>query len=210
MLWLANPNQPSGSVISAERVLALTRQAARTRTLVVVDEAYYPFGGTTVIDQVVSHENLVVVRSFSKAFGLAGVRLGFVAAQEAVISALFKVRTCFDINALAAAAGEWALGHPDVIARYVGEAEASAALLRGVAARHDLSAPPSAANFQLIGVGPRFEPEAIKRACWNRGYAIAAPVASPFGDHIRVTTGTLDVLAPFADVLDCVLNEAKR
>jgi histidinol-phosphate aminotransferase len=210
MLWLANPNQPSGSVLSADRVLALTRQVAGTGTLVVVDEAYYPFGGTTVIDQVMTHENLVVVRSFSKAFGLAGVRLGFVAAHEAVVSALFKVRTCFDINALAIAAGEWALADPDVIARYVHEAEQSAALLRAVAKRHDLSAPPSAANFQLIRVGPRFDPGAIKRACWDHGYAIAAPVAAPFGDHIRITTGTLDVLAPFADVLDRVLNEAAR
>ena len=210
MLWLANPNQPSGTVISAECVLALTRQVARTGTLVVVDEAYYPFGGTTVIDHVTTHENLVVVRSFSKALGLAGVRLGFVAAQEAVVRALFKVRTCFDINALAVAAGEWALAHPDVVARYVDEATASAVMLRAVAARHDLWAPPSAANFQLIAAGPRFEPEAIKRACWNHGYAIAAPVAPPFGDCIRVTTGTLDVLGPFADVLDCVLNEAKR
>jgi histidinol-phosphate aminotransferase len=210
MLWLANPNQPSGTVIAAERVLALTRHAARTGTLVVVDEAYYPFGGTTVIDQVMAHENLVVIRSFSKAFGLAGVRLGFVAGSEAVVNALFKVRTCFDINALAIAAGEWALAHPDVVGGYVREAQQSAALLQAVAARHDLSAPASAANFQLIRVGPRFEAEAIKRACWNHGYAIAAPVAPPFGDHIRVTTGALDVLAPFADMLDRVLNEAQR
>jgi histidinol-phosphate aminotransferase len=201
MLWLANPNQPSGTVIAAERVLALTRHAARTGTLVVVDEAYYPFGGTTVIDQVMAHENLVVIRSFSKAFGLAGVR---------VVDALFKVRTCFDINALAIAAGEWTLAHPDVVAGYVREAQQSAALLQAVAARHDLSAPASAANFQLIRVGPRFEAEAIKRACWNHGYAVAAPIAPPFGDHIRVTTGALDVLAPFADTLDRVLNEAQR
>jgi histidinol-phosphate aminotransferase len=210
MLWLANPNQPSGTVIPADRVLALTRQVARTGTIVVVDEAYYPFGGTTVIDQVMTHENLVVVRSFSKAFGLAGVRLGFVAGPETVVDALFKVRTSFDINALAVVAGEWALAYPDVVAGYVQEAEQSAALLRAVAARHDLWAPPSAANFQLIRVGPRFEPRAIKRACWNYGYAIAAPIAAPFSDHIRVTTGTLDVLAPFAAVLDCVLNEVKR
>jgi len=210
MLWLANPNQPSGTVIAAERVLALTRDVAGTGTLVVVDEAYYPFGGSTVIGQLSNHENLVVVRSFSKAFGLAGVRLGFVAGPEAVVSALFKVRTSFDINALAVAAGEWALAHPDVVARYVDEAGQSAALLREVAARHGLPAPPSAANFQLIKVGPRFEPSSIKRECWDRGYAIAAPVATPFGDYIRVTTGTLAVLAPFADVLDRVLNEAKR
>lgn len=210
MLCLANPNQPSGTVISAETVVALARRVAPMGTLVVVDEAYYPFGATTVIDHVATHENLIVVRSFSKAFGLAGVRLGFVAGPERVVNALFKVRTCFDINALAVAAGEWVLDHHDVVENYVLEAERSAALLRSVAARHDLTAPPAAANFQLIRVGPRFEPAAIKRACWNHGYAIAALVAPPFADCIRVTTGTVDVLAPFAEVLDRVFEEAKR
>jgi histidinol-phosphate aminotransferase len=210
MVWLANPNQPSGTVIAKERLLGLTRQAARAGTLVVVDEAYFPFGATTAIDDVASHENLVVVRSFSKSFGLAGVRLGFVAGPETVVRALFKVRACFDINALAVVAGEWALEHPEVVLRYVDEAERSAALLRAVAARHELWAPPSAANFQLIRVGPRFEPTAIKHACRQHGYAIAAPVAPPFHEYIRVTTGTLDVLAPFADVLDRLLKEATR
>jgi histidinol-phosphate aminotransferase len=208
ILWLANPNQPSGTVIPVERVTSLTRQVARAGTIVVVDEAYYPFGGTTVIDRVTDHENLVVVRSFSKALGLAGVRLGFVAGPEAVVSALFKVRASFDINALAIAAGEWALDHPEMVASYVQETARSSEVLRTLAARHGLWAPPSAANFQLIKVGPRFEPSAVKRACWNHGYAICAPVgAGPFSDYIRITTGTLDVIERFAEVLDHLLNK---
>jgi histidinol-phosphate/aromatic aminotransferase/cobyric acid decarboxylase-like protein len=126
------------------------------------------------------------------------------------VNALFKVRACFDINALAIAAGEWTLEHPEVIDDYVNEAGRSALVLRGVAAQHDLWAPPSAANFQLIKVSPRFEPRAIKRACWDHGYAICAPVAAPFDDHIRVTTGTVAVIQRFASVLDRVLNEATR
>jgi len=211
VLWLANPNQPSGTVIPVATLASVTRELARTGTLVVVDEAYYPFGNTTVIDQVTAHENLVVVRSFSKAFGLAGVRLGYVAGPEAVVKALFKVRASFDINALAVAAGAWAIDHPEVIADYVDETQRSAAVLRTVAARHDLFAPPSAANFQLIRVGPRFEPAAVKRACWECGYAISAPAgAGWFGDCIRVTTGTLDVIQPFGAVLDRVLSAPEQ
>ena len=192
ILWLANPNQPSGTVIPVDRILSLTRRVAGASTLVVVDEAYYPFSGATVIDNVMAHDNLVVVRTFSKAFGLAGVRLGFVAGTEAVVKALFKVRASFDINALAIVAGEWALDHPEIIASYVQETARSAEVLRTLAARHGLSAPLSATNFQLIKVGPRFEPSAIKGACWDNGYAICAPVGSGFSDrHISgVTVGT--------------------
>ena len=207
ILWLANPNQPSGTVIPVERVTSLIRQVARAGTLVGVDEAYYPFGTETMLDHVTAHEHLVVVRSFSKACGLAGVRLGFVAGTEAVVNALFKVRASFDINALAIAAGEWALDHLEVVASYVHETLRSAQVIRAVAARHDLWAPPSAANFQLIRVGPRFEPIAIKRACLEHGYAICAPVGTGlFSDYIRVTTGTLDVIERFGGVLDRVLS----
>jgi histidinol-phosphate aminotransferase len=207
ILWLANPNQPSGTVIPLDQVTSLARQVAHANTLVVVDEAYYPFSSETVLDQIVEHDNLIVVRTFSKAFGLAGVRLGFVAGPEAVVNALFKVRTSFDINALAIAAGEWALDHPEIIASYVNETSRSAEVLRTLAAEHGLWAPLSAANFQLIKVGPKFEPSDIKRACWDNGYAICAPAAAGvFSDYIRVTIGTLNVIKRFADVLDRVLE----
>jgi histidinol-phosphate aminotransferase len=207
MLWLANPNQPSGTLVPVDRVMAIVRAAKSTNTIVVVDEAYYPFSDATVIDEINEHSNLVVVRTFSKAYGLAGVRLGFFAGPASIVSAAFKVRASFDINALAIAAAEWALGQPDRVADYLRETARSATLLREVAARHSLSAPPSSANFQLIKVGPRFDPAAIKRACWDEGYAIAGPVGKGvFADYIRVTLGTVDIISRFARTLDRMLE----
>ena len=177
VLWLANPNQPSGTAIPIEQLTSLIRTLAHAGTVVVVDEAYYPFGDLTAMDQVSAHNNLAVVRSFSKAFGLAGVRLGFVAGPEAFVNALFKVRTSFDINALAIAAGEWVLDHPQVIASYVDETRRSAAVLRAVAERHDLWAPPSAANFQLIRVGPPLSPPLSSVRAWTTVTQSALPSA---------------------------------
>jgi histidinol-phosphate aminotransferase len=207
MLWLANPNQPSGTLISTDDVLSLVRDAARSNALVVVDEAYYPFSRATVVEHVARHENLIVVRTFSKACGLAGARLGFVAASRAVIAELFKVRTAFDINALAIAAGEWAVDHADVIERYVRETEGSRDPLVRVAARHGLAAPASATNFQLIKVAPHFEPAAIKHAAWQHGYAISTPSAGVLRDYIRITIGAVHVIEPFAAVLDRILTD---
>jgi histidinol-phosphate aminotransferase len=207
MLWLANPNQPSGTLVPIDRVGALARAAAETSTLVVVDEAYYPFSGATLLDDVSAHDNLVVVRSFSKAYGLAGVRLGFVAGPPSIVAALFKVRASFDINALAIAAAEWALDHPETIAAYVRETHTSAGLLRDLAARRGLLAPPSAANFQLIRTRPPFDPADVKRACWSEGYAIAGPAGrGHLADYIRVTTGSVAIIERFAQTLDRVLD----
>jgi histidinol-phosphate aminotransferase len=211
MLWLANPNQPSGTLVPIDRVRLLARAAADTSTLVVVDEAYYPFSGATILDEVIAHDNLVVVRSFSKAYGLAGVRLGFVAGPPTIVGALFKVRASFDINALAIAAAEWTLDHPEAIAAYVRETHASAALLRDLAARRGLFAPPSAANFQLIKTRPSFDPADVKRACWDEGYAISGPAGRGlFADYVRVTTGSVAVIERFAQTLDRVLDTLDR
>ena len=103
-----------------------------------------------------AHNNLVVVRSFSKALGLAGVRLGFVAGPEAIVNALFKVRASFDINALAIAAGEWALDHPEIIASYVQRDSRKAGDSSDGSPRSTICGRPRrTANFQLIKVGPR-------------------------------------------------------
>jgi histidinol-phosphate aminotransferase len=207
MVWLANPNQPSGTLIPADDVLSLVRHAARTGALVVIDEAYYPFSRATVIDQVARQDNLIVVRTFSKACGLAGVRLGFVGAPPAIVAALFKVRTSFDINALAIGAGEWALENPQVVEQYVGEVERSRDLLVRVAAAHGLAAPQSAANFQLIRVAPRFRPDAIKQSAWRQGYAISTPGGGVLQDYIRITVGAVEVIERFSAALDRILTD---
>ena len=209
MLWLANPNQPTGMLIPIDRLRKLAEILADAGVIVVIDEAYYPFSAATMIDEVASRPNLVVVRTFSKAYGLAGVRLGFVAAPETIAGALFKVRSSFDINALAIVAAEWLLDHPELVRAYVNETLRSAVILRDVAARYGLVAPLSAANFQLIKVAPQFDPGEIKRACWREGYAIAGPVgAGRFADYVRVTTGSTQVITRFARALEGVFELA--
>ncbi|MFN7982287.1 MAG: histidinol-phosphate transaminase [Vicinamibacterales bacterium] len=210
MLWLANPNQPTGTLLSRNVLLGLVRELRDTGTLVVIDEAYYPFGDQTMLADVAATDNLVVIRSFSKAWGLAGVRLGFVAAPPAVITALFTVRHSFDINAFAIAAGEWCLRHPQHATDYVAIAERGAALVRGVADRYGLETPKCAGNFQLVRVGPRYDPEDIRAACGSAGYAISVPdQRGPLRGYVRITTGPSEVLGPFSAVLDRVLSERR-
>ena len=209
MLWLANPTQPTGMLIPMDRVRQICDILAPAGVVVVIDEAYYPFSAATMIDEVASRANLVVVRTFSKAYGLAGVRLGFAAAPEPIVRTLFKVRSSFDINALAIVAAEWMLDHPELVRACVDEAAQSALILRELAARYDLFAPPSATNFQLIKVAPRFDSGEIKQACWREGYAISGPVgAGRFADYIRVTTGSVEVIRRFAETLEHVFSAA--
>lgn len=199
VVLLANPNQPTGGCLEAADVFDIVREAARTDTIVVADEAYFPFSGVTMLPHVLEHRNLVVVRTFSKAYGLAGLRLGFVASGPALVRALYKVRTSFDINAFATLCAQYLLEHPELVDRFVHDVAESGALLQEVAARYGLPAPRARANFQLIRIGPRFDPKVLADRLKEQGYVIRAPFPDDImRDWVRITLGEPAVLRPFA------------
>jgi len=99
IVFVCSPNNPTGNLLKKNDILQLCKTY---NSLVVVDEAYIDFSepSASLIDEVINYRNLVVMRTFSKAWGLAGVRLGFCAADEEIISYLFKVKAPYNINAL--------------------------------------------------------------------------------------------------------------
>ena len=99
IIFVCSPNNPTGNLLNKNDILQLCRNY---NSIVVVDEAYIDFapGEASLINEVANYPNLVVMRTFSKAWGLAGVRLGYCAADEEIISYLFKVKAPYNINAL--------------------------------------------------------------------------------------------------------------
>lgn len=108
--WICSPNNPTGTVIDQAEIATL---CDRQDGLVVVDECYQRFSDQTCLDLIDAYENLLVLRSFSKSFGLAGLRLGAAIGQRSVIERLEQRRQPFNVNRLAAAAGTEALQHID-------------------------------------------------------------------------------------------------
>jgi histidinol-phosphate aminotransferase len=150
---LANPNNPTGSAISKKDLGALLRAAPNT--FVLVDEAYFDFSGETVLGWIRKYENLVVTRTFSKAFGLASLRLGCMFAQARLAEHLQRAQNPFAVNSLAIAGACEAIRHGDYVRRYADEVRANRAeFCRRLDA---LGVPyvPSAANFVLTRLGER-------------------------------------------------------
>lgn len=98
LIFLCNPNNPTGKVLRKKRILDLVRF---TNALVVVDEANIEFGGKTVINDVGRFNNLIVLRTFSKGFGLAGFRVGFCVANQVVIRQLKQISQPFPVSSVA-------------------------------------------------------------------------------------------------------------
>jgi histidinol-phosphate aminotransferase len=159
-LPLANPNNPTGTQIPKRDLRAILEAAPQT--LVLVDEAYYDFSGETVLPWIRKYRNLVVTRTFSKAFGLAALRMGYLFATPELTEVLHRAQNPFAVNSLALAGACVAIEHDDHVRKYAATVRANrAAFCRWLDAR-EIPYVPSAANFVLTRVGER-APEIARR-----------------------------------------------
>jgi histidinol-phosphate aminotransferase len=187
LFFLANPNNPTGTLLARSEIRKLLRAAGRT--VVVVDEAYYDFSGVTVIDWIRRYPNLVVMRTFSKAPGLAALRLGCVFAERGTAQALHRAQPPFPVNVAALVAAEAAARDARYIRRYAREIAASKRELYRALDRFGIRAFPSGGNFLLADFGARAG--AILRALRRQGILLRDR-RSDFGGqgYVRITLGT--------------------
>ena len=97
LVILCNPNNPTGSVLTKEEVRQIVKS---TDALIALDEAYMEFGDESLIDEVMDYDNLLIVKTVSKAFSLAGIRMGYIVANEDIITSIEKVRAPYNLNSL--------------------------------------------------------------------------------------------------------------
>jgi histidinol-phosphate aminotransferase len=201
-IFIANPNQPTGTRLSEDVLEELLARAGDHGTLTVIDEAYFPFSGATVLPWLSDHPHLVVLRTFSKAWGLAGLRAGVICAAPEVARTLYKVRTAYDVNGAAVLAMRTLLAHPEVATDYVAEVDAGRALLRGRLAQLGLQPLGDATNFQVFRVTPRAQPDALAAALQARGFLVKGPFGAPcLSGCLRVTLGPPALMEHLADAL---------
>lgn len=100
LICLANPDSPSGTVLKKNQVLQIIKTAKKIKSIVLIDEAYYPFCNITLKDEVNKHKNLIVVRSLSKSWALAGLRIGFILSNEKIIKYMTSSKPMYEIGGL--------------------------------------------------------------------------------------------------------------
>jgi histidinol-phosphate aminotransferase len=188
ILFLANPNNPTGTLLD-QASLARILDAA-PRTLILVDEAYFEFSGLTVLPWIRRRPNLIVSRTFSKAAGLAALRIGALFARADVISAMRRAFTPYPVNSLALTSAEAAVKDEKFLRAYIQDVlESRSQLARGL---EQLGARvfPSAANFVLVDFGPGGS--RLAKRLERRGILVRDR-ASEFGrdGFMRITAGTV-------------------
>jgi histidinol-phosphate aminotransferase len=212
LVYLCSPNNPLGTTCDTARV---ERIVAETRGLVIVDEAYADFSGGTLVRLTERHRNLLVTRTMSKAFGLAGLRVGYAVGSPEVIASIERARGPYTVSALGAAAAVAALRR-DVAWMRACAAEAihaRDALIRALQQR-GMTPLPSAANFVFVPVAgaPRLASALATRGVSVRAFtglrsAVPALQATQ-GDALRITVAPPAETLVLLDALDAALAEA--
>jgi len=184
--FVASPNSPSGASAGNEQLREL---ASRCDGLVVVDEAYADFADTTALELVGDCGNLLVLRSLSKGYSLAGLRVGFAVADPAVIETLSKVKDSYNVDAVACAAGAAAIddqAHKNANAEKV---KASRTRLAGALAGCGFRVWPSQANF-LLARPPAGDAQRLYEGLKACGILVRYFQQPRLDDKLRITVGT--------------------
>ena len=208
VVWVANPNNPTGTMVPPDRLEAFVRRVPE-RVIVVIDEAYNEYLHANLradtLGWLKRHPNLVVTRTFSKAYGLAGLRVGYALAHPAVADVLNRIRQPFNVNSIALAAAAAALNDMEFVARSYAENLQGMRQLEEGAKKLGLEWIPSYGNFITLRVGRAGE--TYKRLL-KRG-VIVRPVGGGYQlpEHLRVTVGTADENERFLSALSASLRE---
>ena len=191
VVWVANPNNPTGTYARPDEMEAFLRRVPE-RVLVLLDEAYNEYLPADLradsVKWLKRHPNLILTRTFSKAYGLAGLRVGYGFAHASVADIMNRVRQPFNVNSLALAAASAALDDMEFVARSYAENLQGLRQLEEGAKRLGLDYIPSYGNFLTLRVGKAAE---IYKRLLRRG-VIVRPVGGGYQlpEHLRVTIGT--------------------
>ncbi|MFG6280360.1 histidinol-phosphate transaminase [Microbacterium sp. 5K110] len=203
VVFLCAPNNPTGTPLGLDVIEAVY---AVTDGIVIVDEAYQEFAPhdqPSAVTLLPGRPRLVVSRTMSKAFAFAGARVGYLAADPAVIDALRLVRLPYHLSALTQAAATAALGHADTMLSMVDEIVAQRDRISATVAALGYTAHESWTNFVLFGAVD--DPAATWKALYDRGVLIRDV---GIAHHLRVTAGTADETTAFLDALASVGSRA--
>lgn len=153
IIAIANPNSPAGTVITRAQIEEIARCAPHA--IVLIDEAYFHFHGETVADLIGRIPNLMMARTFSKAYGLAGLRVGVLAGAEETMRWVRRVLSPYSVNSVALACLPAALEDTAYLDWYVAEVRAAKAAFEAVIDAEGMRRWPSQANFILVDIGAR-------------------------------------------------------
>jgi len=163
LIIIANPNSPTGTVIEDRQIFNILKKAKKNNCYVLIDEAYHGFYNYTVLPYLKKFSNLIVSRTFSKAYGLAGCRAGFIIANKSIARRLYKFRPMYEINSISVLILKEILRNNTILKKYIQETKKGKEYLIKNLNRLGFNHHKSYANLLLVN----FKNQNLKTKVWN-------------------------------------------
>ena len=202
VLYIANPNNPTGTLVRRDELARILRAASHT--LVLVDEAYFDFSGLTILPWIRRYRNLLVARTFSKSAGLAALRIGVLFGNPDMLAIMRRACTPYPVNTAALVAAEAAVRDPGFLRRYTHEVLASRAILEKGLVRLGARVYPSSANFVLADFGPAAK--RLVRALDRKGILVRGRRDFPRDGFVRISAGTRADTQKVLNAMEAILR----
>ena len=207
MVVLENPNGFVGNVCSMQEIGNLIQRAKECKALVVIDEAYHPFHNESAVDYIDEFDNLIIVRTFSKAFGLAGLRAGYTIAQKSNIDYLYKVKPMHELNSMAIYVLTELLKNDHVLKKYLKETKESLDYLKKSLTSMGIEVSNSRANFVTAKIGTLVDCNNFIDEMRQYGFLIRMPFREKkLSDWLRIGTINMAIEREFIDKLQEVIR----
>lgn len=210
MVVLANPNSPTGTIVGRDEIVDLIRTCNERDIIVLIDEAYYPYYDGTVIDLINRYPNIVVTRTFSKAFGLAALRLGYAAADPQMIRYLNIFRPMYETHGFAVAFGCAALEHSEYVMLNVRRTLEGREYLIRALQQKGFEAYPTYTNFVNFRVDPNIR-DPLVEYLKNKKILIKPGASHPALEScIRITAGPKEKMEVVVHAIGDFLSEREK
>jgi histidinol-phosphate aminotransferase len=198
MVMIPNPNMPVESAFTSEQISRIARRCERNGTALIVDEAYHHFGAESAVGLLSAHPNLLVMRTFSKAFGLASIRLGYAVGSVENIAYLSQTRGLVETNSLSMGVGSYMLNHLEIVDDYVKEVKRGALYIQNELSKMGLRwHGGNFTNGMLIFLDSSENSVSLIRFLAERKIYVRGAFDAPFDSTIRLTIGSESAMSAF-------------
>lgn len=198
---ITNPNNPTGTTIEEDVIRRILETARQLDTLVMIDEAYYWIYGNTMLHLITEYPNMVLLRTFSKILGLAGIRLGFAVAQEDMIQDLKKVAPPAGVNVVALSFGERIMNTPELIEELVKTHNSEKQYFKRQLEKNGIDFLDTESNYVLIPL--KKDPTTVLEKLKSRGILVAYKMQK----YLRVNIGNECAIDKFIAEYKKILEE---
>jgi len=190
ILFLPNPHQPIENVFTLKELEKILLKAKKNDVLVFVDEAYYMFDAPTALPLIPKYDNLIVARTFSKGFGLPGIRIGYLLSNDNLINYLSSKRFAHETSSISCQIAMWAIDNVTIFQEYTKTVCTTRKWLKKKLYKHGFKTHGQMSNTILIDLKSSYMVEQISKELKNANILVRSNIPKPFDNFIMVTIGS--------------------